>query len=685
MNPFKQQPHTPHSTLPFSQFTPKAIEEAIAEGIEEENHQINSLTGNVDTPTFSNTIEVMERGGRLLAKASCVLSNLLSAETSDELDEVAERVTPLMANHANDYYQNADLFKRVKAVKESKEQLTTEQQTVLDNYFRSFSDSGSLLSDADKDEFRKISVEESQLSLQFSQNKLKDLNAYTLHVTDRQRLEGLPESVMQTAAEEAATRGKEGWVFTLHAPSYRPFLTYCRDRALRHDIYMAYNTLCCHGNDNDNTEICRRLVNLRLRQAQLLGYACYADHVLEDRMAENTRQVYDLLHQLLQAYKPRAEKELEAVRKEAKHDMGEDFDLQPWDLSYYSNKLKERLFHINSEMPRPYFQLEKVQEGVFGLAHRLYGITLVRNADIPVYHPDVVAYDVKDSDGSYLGVLYCDFFPRKSKKAGAWMTNYQEQEIDAATGEDIRPHVSLVMNFSRPTSDKPSLLTLDEVETFLHEFGHSLHSLLTRCHYPSVSGTNVKWDFVELPSQFMENYATNAEFLHTFATHYESGAPIPDELVKKIQDSRNFHAGLNCLPQVEYGLLDMALHTITRPLEGDIADFERQARSAAHLMPFTEGTCMTTQFSHIMAGGYSAGYYSYKWAEVLDADAFEQFQQSGIFNTDTARRFRDNILAKGGTEHPMTLYKRFRGGKPTIDALLRRNGIITNNKPSTQP
>ena len=463
-------------------------------------------------------------------------------------------------------------------------------------------------------------------------------------------------------------------MFTLDFPSYNPFMTYSTRRDLRQRMYMEKNTVACHGNGEDNREICKRLINLRREIAQLLGYKTYADYVLERRMAGNKRSVYRLLDQLIDAYKPTAIKEVERIEKYARKIEGKNFKMEPWDFGFYSHKLKLEKYNIDAEMLRPYLELNKVIDGVFGLATRLYGITFRENKDIKVYHPDVKAYEVFDNDGKYLAVFYADFYPRKGKQGGAWMTEYQGQYIDRK-GVNVRPHVSVVMNFTKPTDDKPALLTLGEVETFLHEFGHSLHGMFANTRFESMSGTNVRWDFVELPSQFMENYAVEKEFLRTFAFHYETGEPLPDELIDRIVKSRNYNAAYACMRQVSFGLLDMAYYTLKEPFDEDIMEFEKKAWKRAMVTRQTEGTCMTVQFSHIMAGGYAAGYYSYKWAEVLDADAFSVFKRHGIFDRETAQRFRDCILSKGGTEHPMTLYKNFRGGEPTIKALLRRNGI----------
>ena len=547
---------------------------------------------------------------------------------------------------------------------------------LLNNCYEGFVRSGALLDEAGKERLRQLTEEASMLSLQFSQNLLKENKAYTLHITDKAQLDGLPDTAIEAAALAAKESDKEGWLFTLDYPSYSPFMTYSTQRELRKQMYMARNTVCTHDNSENNLEICKRLVNLRREIAQLLGYKTYADYVLKRRMASSTRNVYKLLNDLIDAYKPTAVKERKELKKEERGERKEESDkgIKPWDSAFYTHKLQMKKYNLDAEMLRPYFELSRVIDGVFGLANRLYGITFKENKDIPVYHPDVKAYEVFDKDGSYLAVFYADFHPRKGQQGGAWMTEYQGQWIDRK-GENVRPHVSVVMNLTKPTEDKPALLTLGEVETFLHEFGHSLHGMFANTRFESLSGTNVLWDFVELPSQFMENFAIEKEFLRTFAFHYETGEPLPDELIRRIVRSRNFMAATACLRQVSFGLLDMAYYTKKEPFEDDIMAFEKQAWKKAILGEQLKDTCMTVQFSHIMAGGYAAGYYSYKWAEVLDADAFSVFKRHGIFDQKTAQSFRDNILSKGGTEHPMTLYKRFRGGEPTIDALLKRNGI----------
>ena len=623
-NPFFETYSTLHGTVPFDKIKTGDYVPAIREGIRRQNAEIEAIIRNPEVPTFANTVLAYEKSGEMLHRVSTVFGNLLSAETDDDLQELAKEIMPMMS---------------------------------------------------DKEKYRALCKELSLLTLQFSENNLKETNDYKLVITDKSQLAGLPESAVEAAAETAGEKGVEGWVFTLQAPSYGPFLTYADSRDLRRELYMAYNTKCTHDNASNNLETVKKLANVRMEIAQLLGYDNFAEYNLQERMAQNSESVYKLLDQLLEAYTPTAKQEYAEVQALARQAEGEDFVLMPWDWAYYSHKLKDRKFNIDDELLRPYFELNNVKEGVFGLATRLYGITFKKNPDIPVYHKDVDAYEVFDKDGKFLAVFYTDFHPRAGKRSGAWMTSYKEQWIDEKTGENSRPHISIVMNFTKPTQDKPALLTFGEVETFLHEFGHSLHGMFANTTYGSLSGTNVYWDFVELPSQFMENFAIEKEFLHTFARHYQTGELIPDELVQRIVDSSNFNAAYACLRQVSFGLLDMAWYTRNTPFEGDVKAYEKKAWEKAQILPSVAEACMSTQFSHIFAGGYSAGYYSYKWAEVLDADAFSLFKQTGIFNPETAASFRENILSKGGTEHPMTLYKRFRGQEPTIDALLIRNGI----------
>lgn len=676
-NPFFSKYTTIHEVPPFDQIKLEDYEEAFMEGIRRDDEHIDKIINNPEPPTFDNTIIEEDDENEyyaLLDKVSAVFFNLLSAETNDEMDALAQKIQPALTKHANDVSLNKRLFERIKAVHDNHRPLTPEEECLLQKSYDGFVRSGALLDEEGKARLRALTEEGSMLSLQFSQNLLKEKKAFSLHLTDENDLKGLPDTIKEAARHEAKERNLDGWVFTLDFPSYGPFMQYAENRDLREKMFMAYNTLCTHENETNNIDICKRLINIRRETAQLLGYDTYADYVLVKRMASNVANVYKLLDDLIEAYKPTAVAEKEELKQMAKRMNGEDFKLMPWDGAFYSHKLQLEKYNVDAEMVRPYFELSKVIKGVFGLATRLYGITFQENKDIPVYHPDVKAYEVFDKDGSYLAVLYADFYPRKGKQGGAWMTSYQDQWINQK-GENIRPHVSLVMNFTKPTAEKPALLTLGEVETFLHEFGHSLHGMFANTRFSSLSGTNVWWDFVELPSQFMENFSLEREFLATFANHYQTGEPMPDDLIQRLIDGRNFAVASACLRQVSFGLLDMAYYTKEKPFEDDLIKFEKKAWEKAIIGTQLENTCMTVQFSHIMAGGYAAGYYSYKWAEVLDADAFAVFKREGVFNRETAQRFRDCILSKGGTEHPMTLYKRFRGGEPTIDALLERNGI----------
>ena len=678
-NPFFEPYNTPHDTVPFNRIEIGDYEEAFLEGIRRDDEEIEKLVNDPETPTFENTIvRVDNENGEnyydLLSRVSTVFSCMLSAETCDELDALAQKMSPILTKHANDVKLNKRLFERIKYVYENHRELTAEEQMLLDNCYDGFVRSGALLDDEGKERLRNLTEEASLLSLQFSQNLLKENKAFTLHITDEAQLDGLPETAREAAALAAKEAEKEGWLFTLDYPSYSPFMTYSTQRELRRQLYMARNTEGTHDNPENNLEICKRLVNLRREIAQLLGYETYADYVLVHRMASNAENVYKLLNDLIDAYKPTAVEEVKALEREAKQTEGDDFVMEPWDFSFYSHKLQMREYNLDAEMLRPYFELSKVIDGVFGLATRLYGITFKESTDIQVYHPDVKAYEVFDKDGSFLAVFYADFHPRKGKQGGAWMTEFQGQWIDRK-GVNVRPHVSVVMNLTKPTDEKPALLTLGEVETFLHEFGHSLHGMFANTRFESLSGTNVWWDFVELPSQFMENYSVEKEFLRTFAFHYKTGEPMPDDLIERIVRSRNFMAAYACLRQVSFGLLDMAYFTKKEEFTADIIPFEKKAWEKAMVTKQLPDTCMTTQFSHIMAGGYAAGYYSYKWAEVLSADAFSAFEEAGLFDAETARRWRDEVLATGGSRDAIESFKAFRGRAPKIDALMRHSGL----------
>ena len=654
----------------------------IIQGMDEEMSQVEAIVNNAETPTFANTIVALSNTGENLERATAVMYNLLSAETNDELEELANELAPKLSEHSNNIMLNAKLFERVKAVYDAEtNQLEGEDKMLLDKTYEGFERSGATLSADDKLRFREITSQLSEKTLKFSQNVLKETNNFILHITNENDLAGIPEIHRNAARHEAETRNKEGWVFTLHAPSFMPFMMYADNRTLREKMYRAYNSRCTHNNEYNNFEIVRSIVNLRREVAQILGYEDYADYALRRRMAQNASNVYKLLNDLITHYLPRAKEDVAEVEKKAQQLEGSNFKLQPWDFSYYSQKLKHELYDYDPDMLRPYFELSQVQKGVLGLATRLYGITFKRNEKLPVYQKDVIAYDVYDKEGAYLAILLVDFFPRESKKGGAWMTNYRDESCAEPTNVKVlptnstRPVVSVTTNFTKPTANTPALLTLGEVETFLHEFGHALHGIFAMTHYASLSGTSVYWDFVELPSQFMENYATEPEFLGTFAHHYQTGEPLPQAYIDRIRKSRNFQSAYACMRQVSFGLLDMAYYTLRTPLTADIKTFEDEAWKRVQLLPQVADACMSVEFGHIMSGGYAAGYYSYKWAEVLDADAFSLFKEKGIFNESVAQSFRQNILSKGGTENPMDLYTRFRGQAPTINALLKRDGI----------
>lgn len=654
----------------------------IMQGMDEEMSQVEAIVNNAEAPTFANTIVALSNTGENLERATAVMYNLLSAETNDELEELANELAPKLSEHSNNIMLNAKLFERVKAAYDAEtNQLEGEDKMLLDKTYEGFERSGATLSADDKLRFREITSQLSEKTLKFSQNVLKETNNFILHITNENDLAGIPEIHRNAARHEAETRNKEGWVFTLHAPSFMPFMMYADNRALREKMYRAYNSRCTHNNEYNNFEIVRSIVNLRREVAQILGYEDYADYALRRRMAQNASNVYKLLNDLITHYLPRAKEDVAEVEKKAQQLEGSNFKLQPWDFSYYSQKLKHELYDYDPDMLRPYFELSQVQKGVLGLATRLYGITFKRNEKLPVYQKDVIAYDVYDKEGAYLAILLVDFFPRESKKGGAWMTNYRDESCAEPTNVKVlptnstRPVVSVTTNFTKPTANTPALLTLGEVETFLHEFGHALHGIFAMTHYASLSGTSVYWDFVELPSQFMENYATEPEFLGTFAHHYQTGEPLPQAYIDRIRKSRNFQSAYACMRQVSFGLLDMAYYTLRTPLTADIKTFEDEAWKRVQLLPQVADACMSVEFGHIMSGGYAAGYYSYKWAEVLDADAFSLFKEKGIFNESVAQSFRQNILSKGGTENPMDLYTRFRGQAPTINALLKRDGI----------
>lgn len=673
---------------PSEQTRAARLRPLIEEGMKKELAEIEQIINNPEIPTFSNTVVRFTESGSLLERATTVMYNLLSCDTDDELDALANEMAPKLSDHSNRIMLNPALYQRVKFVYDNPPaEMTAEERMLLDKTYEGFERSGATLSETDKVRFREITAQLSETSLKFSQNLLKETNNYVLHLVDESDLEGLPEIHRKAAAHEAEERNMKGWVFTLHAPSFGPFMMYADNRKYREELYRAYHTRCTHTNEYNNFEVVTRLVNLRRELAQLLGYNTYAEYALKRRMAQTSTAVYQLLDDLIDNYLPQAKDEVEAVAAKARKIEGNEFKLQAWDFAYYSQKLKKELFDYDPDMLRPYFELSRVIKGVFGLATKLYGISFIEAADIPVYHPDVKAYRVLDKDQSLLSVLLLDFFPRKSKQGGAWMTSYREEYATVpakeavTTANSIRPVVSVTTNFTKPTADMPALLTLGEVETFLHEFGHALHGIFAMTHYAALSGTSVYWDFVELPSQFMENYAVEPEFLNTFALHYQTGEPLPESFIERIRKSRNFQAAYACMRQVSFGLLDMAYYTKSDAFEVDVRQFESQAWQRVRLLPELNEACMTVQFGHIMSGGYAAGYYSYKWAEVLDADAFAYFKEHGIFNPDIADKFRNALLSQGGTEHPMKLYVKFRGKEPGIQALLERDGIT---KPTTK-
>lgn len=677
-NPFFGKYNTPFGTPPFDKIKLEHYEPAFDEGIRQLAKEVDQITNNTEPATFDNTIVSLERSGKLLEKVASAFFNVLGAEATDEMMDLSQVISPKLTESNNNISLNEKLFERVKAVYSQRKalNLSTEDDKLLEDTYESFKVRGADLSPADKEKYRQLSSELSLLTLTFDQNALKDKNRFELLITNPEELSGLPESQREAAAALAKSKGKEGWLFNLSAPSYIPFMRYIDSRGLREKMYREYMSVGNKGDEYDNKENIRKIVNIRLEIAKLMGYNTYAEYGLKHTMAKTPANVYNLLDQLLDAYKPVAINEYNQVQGFAMGKENSNINIMPWDWSYYSEKVKDLRFDVNDEMTRPYFELENVKKGIFGLATELYGLTFKPNKEIPVYHPEVDVYEVYDEDGSFLSILYTDFHPREGKQSGAWMSPLKEQYTDEQ-GNDSRPQIFIVMNFTRPTDSKPSLLTFDEANTFLHEFGHALHGMLAKGKHKSLSGTNVYRDFVELPSQIMENWLTEKEFLDRIAVHYETGESIPAELVQKLIDAANFNVGYACCRQLSFGFLDMAWHTITTPFEGDVIEFEKAAWAPAMILPEVPGTLMSSSFGHIFSGGYAAGYYGYKWAEVLDADAFAAFQEAGIFNKEVARSFREHILSKGGTEDSDVLYKRFRGQEPTIDALLIRTGIKT--------
>ena len=673
VNPLLVESTAPHGAPQFTQITNEHYKPAFEQAVREARADIAAIVGNAQAPTFANTIEALEFSGRRLDRISNIFFNLNEAHTNDTMQALALELSPMLTEFSNDVSLDPKLFARVKAVYDRRESLglNAEQRRLLEKTYKGFARSGAALSDGDKKIYRELTTRLSELSLQFNQNSLAATNAFTLHVTDPAVVGELPDFVREGMAAEAKERGLDGWVVTLQIPSMVPFMTYSSNRALKEKLWRAYNTRCV-GGEFDNSAIVEEIADKRLQLAGLLGYETYADYVLEERMAESSPTVNAFLAELLDRAVEAARRDVETVAGYARA-QGFDAELMPWDFGYYSEKLKHERYELSEELTKPYFQLENVRRGMFELANRLYGITLRENPEIPVYHPDVKAYEVFDADGSFLAVLYMDFFPRASKRGGAWMTEFRQQGVE--NGVETRPLISVVYNFTKPTDSLPSLLTFDEVTTMLHEFGHALHGIFAAGTYPSLTGTAVYRDFVELPSQIMENWAYEKEFLDLFAVDYRTGEKMPAELIRRILDAKNYLAAYSHIRQVAYGLCDMAWHSISEPVKMPVVDFEKKAMARAQVLPYVDGQCTSTSFGHIFSGGYAAGYYSYKWAEVLEADAFSLFKEKGIFDRETAASFRENILSKGGSEHPMKLYVRFRGHKPDTQALFDKMGI----------
>ena len=674
MKTLTQKFNTKHNTAPFSQIKLEDYQPAFIENIATARAEIDAITNNPEAPTFENTIVALDYSGDALDRLSSIFFNLNSAETCDEMQKIAQEVSPLLTAFGNDISLNEDLFKRVKAVHDQKENLTLtpEQATLLDKKYKSFSRNGALLPEDKKGKLREIDTELAKLKLTYSENVLAETNNYQLHITKEEDLKGLPDGAKEMAHSLAKSKNLEGWVFTLDFPSYLPFVTYIDNRELRKEMAIAAGKKAFQGNEFDNKKITLKIAKLRYDRANLLGYATHSHFVLEERMAQNPEKVKSFLKDLLEKAKPAAEREMAQLNAFAKELDSVEL-LEKWDGSYYSEKLKQKLFSLDDELLKPYFKLENVLNGAFTVAQKLYGITFKEVFDIDKYHEEVQTFEVLDENENLVAIFYSDFFPRKGKRNGAWMTSYKSQSVKNGINE--RPHVSIVCNFTPPTETKPSLLTFNEVTTLFHEFGHALHGMLANTTYPSLSGTSVYWDFVELPSQVMENWCYEPEALALFAKHYETGEIIPQVFVEKIKESASFLEGIATLRQLSFGILDMAFHSNNPSEITDIKAFEKQAMNGTTLYPDVAENCMSVSFSHIFAGGYSSGYYSYKWAEVLDADAFAYFQEKGIFNKEVATKFKENVLSKGGTELPMELYKRFRGHEPNADALLKRAGL----------
>ncbi len=669
--PFK----TTGGAIPFDRITNADFEPAIRQGIKEHDAEVQAIAQSGEEATFENTIVALERAGAMLNRVLGVFYPMLSANADDELMAISERMAPVMSEHFNSITLNEQLWQRVKHVHDhfDAERYDVEDRMLMRETYDGFVRSGANLQGADRDRYRELSKRLTELTLKFDQNALKETSQYELWLT-ADDLSGLPESALDAAKQAAKNKGREdAWLVTLDAPSYVPFMKYSDRRDLREKLYLMYNRQCTSG-EYCNLDVLRDIANTRLEIARLMGCKCYAEYKLQHTMAQKPEAVYDMLNQLRDAYLPVERNEMKRLTAFASGVEGKPVEIMPWDYSYYSNKEKDSMFDINDELLRPYFELSQVTKGVFGFATRMYGLRFVPNHDAQVFHPEVEVYDVTDEDGKAVGMLYVDFFPRATKQSGAWMTSFREQYIDDS-GNDVRPLVTLTMNFTRPTYTKPSLLTVREVETFMHEFGHALHQLLSRCKYQSLSGTNVYRDFVEVPSQFNENYVYEREFLDSFARHYQTGEPVPQELIDRLLASSQYAAAYACVRQLGFGYIDMAWHSIMEPYQGDDFTFEHHAAKDVQAFEPVEGCIMSTHFTHIFSGGYAAGYYGYKWAEMIECDAFDKFKEDGIFNPATARSWLENVLSRGGTEAPMTLYKRFRGREPRIDAMMRRDGI----------
>lgn len=679
-HPFNTIYNTPFNCHPFDLIENEHFKPAIEDGIEKAQQEIAAIISNSEKPTFENTIEALEWSGNLLDKVTTVMYNLNSAETNDTLQEIIQEVTPALTKHSNDILLNEQLFDRIKHIEEhcENDKLTNEQQKLLENTISAFRRNGALLNNEKKQKLREINEKLADLSLNFGRNVLKDNNQYFKQITDKNILSGIPENSIIEAKNLADSKDLEGWIFTLDFPSYNAVLTYADNRSLREEIYIAYHSKSFKNDALDNQKNVKKLSELRKEKANLLGYASHADFVLEKRMAETPETVLYFLENLLEKSLQFAHKELNQLTKFSIENGGPEV-LQRWDLSYYAEKLKTALYEINSEILKPYFQLENVIEGVFSLSKQLFGLTFKMNDAIPVYHTEVIVYEVLDENNEFIALFYTDFFPRPGKRQGAWMTSFQNQFIK--DGINQRPHVSIVCNFTKPIGDTPSLLTFDEVTTLFHEFGHALHGMLADTTYPSMSGTSVYWDFVELPSQLLENWCYEADCLQMFAKHYQTGELIPMEYVDRLKKSSQFNAGLATVRQVGLGLLDMAWHTDLQHKHLEVFEIERNTIKSTNLLPLVEGTCISTQFSHIFQGGYASGYYSYKWAEVLDADAFEYFKENSILNKEIALKLKDTVLSKGGTISPSELYRLFRGKDPDPAALLRRSGLLNDFQP----